>query len=638
MLSRDKRRRWSRTTEYRAGALAAIAVAAGASATAASVIGSVGALIIGVGLSLVAGLLLRPKQPEPSSGQIETQQQVPPRTFVYGRMQVSGSLGFKKVQPPGNLAKIVLLADGEIDSIEDHKLDDIILTFDDDQFVDNTFVQDGQKHVAIYPHFGSDDQAADVTLMEMFPDLWTADHRLRGISYVAIRCNGSSSDNFLSAYPHNEPTYKAVIRGRRVWDPRDVDQDPDLPATFLWSDNPALCILDWVTIHPKGFQIPRARFDIASFEALADICDELVPLNTGGSERRYRVATQVSLKEPRVDVLKRLREACDAHFYLTGAGLWAIRGGEWTAPTVTLDSSLGHIIEAEMRDGMNALTRYNELAIRYLSPDHNYAEAECDPWQDTADPEFVAGKVITASLDLLQVPSFSQARRLAKLIIAYENPDWLASIRTNFYGLNAIGERNVTFNWSEPGEDFNGAFWLDPQMTILESGTGTEMSLRSADATAYDWDETTEEGAKPPVLPPADVEFTEGVPPDNPGDFDATPGVRSVLLTWTVPSDETFYVARIWRSALGAPFADAIEVSGPRYLPYLEGAGSLQSWMDTVPAGSYRYWLTSENAIGDRSAPEGPVVATATSTGPSFLTDSFGRLLTDSAGDFLIAG
>lgn len=619
-----------------AGPIAALASAAGASASVAKVIGGIGALVIGTGISLVAGMLFRPKQPEPSSGQIEFQQSVPERTFVYGRKEVSGPKAFYRNKDATSiLHKIILLHDGEADAIETIKLDDIIVTLDVNNYVDNAFIQDGTKRVQIFLHSGTDNQPADPLMMANFPGIWTSDHRLRGITYALVLCHGANEEDFIGAYPNGEPVLKVVLRGRRVWDPRDADQDPDVPASFLWSDNAALCILDWVTIHPKGFRIPRSRFDIASFEALADICDELVPLNDGASEKRYRIATQVSLKEPRVDVLKRLREACDAHFYLTGAGLWAIRGGEWTEPTVTIDSSLGHILQAKMDDGVNALSRYNELAIRFLSPDHNYAEAECDPWQDTADSEFIAGKVITASLDLLQVPSFTQARRLAKQIIAYENPDWLASVRTNFYGLHAIGERNVTFNWSEPGEDFDGAFWLDPQMTILESGTGTDISLRSADPNSYDWDETTEEGTKPRILPPEDAEFEEGVPPDNADNFAAIGGVRSVLLSWEVPSDPAFYIARVWRSADGAGFANAIEVSGPRYLPKNSSPGDLQTHYDPVPAGDYDYWLTAENSIGDRSTPLGPVSATATSVGDYFALDDLGNRLFDDSVDFL---
>lgn len=617
MLTRDKeaRERRSETPSYEGGVLLAPIIAGlgkiGITGFAAQLLGGIGSLVIGTGLSLVAGMLFRPEQPEPASGQIETQQPVPPRTFIYGRMKVSGPIGFKKVKSGTSiLHKIVLIHDGRLDEYETLELDDRICHLDIDGYVENAFIQDSVKRVQIFLYDGLEGQTADPTLMAAFPGIWTADHILSGIAYVVVVCHGAGEEDFIGAYPNGEPNFKAVVRGRRVYDPRDPFHDPDDPGTFLWSDNPALCILDWVTMHPKGFRIPRSRFDIPSFEALADICDELVPLSTGGSEKRYRVAMQVSLKEPRVDTLKRLREACDAHFYLTGDGLWAIRGGEWTAPTVTIDSSLGHVLEAQMSDGVNALSRYNELAIRFLSPDHNYAEAECDPWQNTADPEFIDGKVITASLDLLQVPSYTQARRLAKQIMAYENPAWLASVRTNFYGLHAIGERNIIFNWSEPGEDFDGEFWVDPQMTIMESGTGTDLSLRSADPDSYDWDEDTEEGLKPPILPPEDAEFTEGVPPTNPTVFTVTPSTRAVTAAWTAPADDAFYIARLWRatSGSGVSFDDAIEVSGPRYGKPSENMATT----DRVPAGTYDYWLTVENAIGDRNTPVGPESATIT--------------------------
>jgi hypothetical protein len=269
-----------------------------------------------------------------------------------------------------------------------------------------------------------------------------------------------------------------------------------------------------------------------------------------------------------------------------------------------------------------------------LSPNHNYAEAECEPWQATDDPEFIADKVLTVSIDLLQVPSHAQARRLVKIMRAWDNPTWLGSLRTNFYGLHAIGERNIDLNWSEPTEDIDGPFWLEPQMTMLENGTGMQMRVRSADETSYAWDPDTEEGEAPPVLPPEDAEFTEGVPPANADNFAAVGGVRSVLLTWQVPSDPAFYIARVWRST-GATFDDAVEVSGPRYLPRLADPGDLQTYYDPVPAGNYEYWLTAENAVGDRSTPLGSISATASSAGEYFVLDDYGNRLMDDAGDFL---
>lgn len=511
---------------------------------------SLGTGLIGLGLTVAVSALLRPDVPEPTSGQIETTQPVPERFFVYGRMEISGPLAFKKVKAGTSvLYKIVLMHDGQLDAWETLKLDDRIGYIDPTtHYFSNIFYQDGARRVQCYLYDGSDSQTADADLIAAFPDIWTTNHRLRGIAYAIIVCHGIAEEHFAGGYPHGEPTFKAVIRGRRLWDLRDASQIAATPSTWVWSDNAGLALLDWISLHPKGYRVPLAKIDLASFITLAFRCDEPIVLKTGGCERRYRIATRVSLKESRTSVLQRLCEACDAHLYPTAEGKWAVRGGNWRAPNVTLDASLGHLVDLEMKDGADALSRYNEIALRFLSPNNNYTENECDSWLNTSDPEYIAGKRKTKDVDLLQVPSHGQARRLAKIMTAFDNPKWLGSAITNFYGLNVIGEPNCTLNWSEPGESNDGPFWLTPGVTMLDNFTGVRADLRACDPLAYVWYPMTEEGAAVKVLPPAEADYTPGTPPLVPTDFAVTGGVKSAAASWKIPSDPAYYLARLWRA------------------------------------------------------------------------------------------
>jgi hypothetical protein len=539
-----------------AGGVTQIAAAAGASLATQAAIGSIvtalGTIAIATGLSFLLGALFKPEVPEPSGMQVETQQTIPPRHFVYGRMELSGPLAIKKVQDAtSKLHKIVLLHDGELDyyAIEAVMMDDKIVLIDpSDNYITNAFIQDAVQRVQVFLHYGAEDQEANSQFVIDFPGVWTEDHRLLGTAYAAVICYGTSAEDFTGAYPNGEPNLKVIMRGRRLWDPRDGTQDPDDPTTWIWSDNPALAILDWIAMHPKGYKIDRARMDIPSFEVMADRCDEPVPLKTGGAEKRYRVAMRVTLDQPRTDVLGKLRDSCDAHVYKTGDGLWAIRGGAWEEPTETLDTEAGHIIEAEMRDGVDAVSRYNELTIRFLSPDHHYVETDAWPYLQEDDVEYLDGVVKTKSLSMSQVPSQGQAHRLAKIFTAYDNPDWIGSVRTNYFGLHLIGSRTVTLNWSEPGETLNDTFWLESDMVMLENGTGMRIRVRSAKKESYWW-YPTEEPDRIKPLPPPEVEYTEGVPPANVTDFAVGPasGITGALTSWTVP-DANFYIGRVWRA------------------------------------------------------------------------------------------
>lgn len=615
-----------------------------------------GSIALSIGASYLVSVLFRPTLPKPSDGALEFQQPIPPRVSIYGRMLVAGPISFYERSPTfsRDLFRHILLCAREIDAIEEHRLDDSLVTIDGSGNVTGgTFTAVANF---LFPYLGTDSQAADARTLADFPE-WTSNHRLRGIAYVvAVYNTGGNFEDFTYFYPHGVPAYRALIRGAKVYDPR-LDGSisggtgahrHNNKATWAWSDNAALVVLDYLT-HADGYNRPIAKIDRQSFQALADVCDEAVTLKlrlvdreagtnigdmtaggglaaafdgvtnepsascavkltatsvyigkalaepiifdqavvrgsndngfvsganpsltinirgkngvpasatdgtiigtltfadtvneSGGSvvrtilstdtvsswthvfaqithggaaasmsvaelhlyhhvgdEPRYRVATAVSLIEPRTDVLKRLLEACDATLQPTAAGTWKIVGGEWVAPTVTIDADQGHIIEAEFSGGPSALERYNELAIQYLSPDHDYTEVEGDPWQDAADIA-ATGIVEARPLDLLQVPSHSQARRLAKLRMARDNAEWFGTIKTNEYGLDAIGERCVSIVWSELG--INGPFWIE-EMNVHGDGTGVTMRVRSADEASYAWDPETEEGDPPPVPP-----------------------------------------------------------------------------------------------------------------------------------------
>ena len=502
------------------------AFAAGGALASGTLLGALARTAIGIALSLLAQKLIgAPKRP-PSETRTEVRQAVPPRSWPYGRLKTSGPLAFRQAVD-NNLYKVVMLSTREIDAIEELHLHDkpVEVSDGDNQVITAPYVIAGTSRARLTWYLGTEDQAADAMLTAAFPDDWTADHRLRGIAYVAAEFEATlNAENFSKVYPQGEPEVSAVVRGVRVYDPRLDSTVPggsgahrgDDPSTWEWSDNAALCVLDWLT-HPDGYARPIARIDRGSFILMADLCDEPVALAAGGTEPRYRVATTVALTEQRKDVLGRLLEACDGRLYRTAAGLYGIRGGQWVAPTVTLDADEGQItaIEFAPPDGIE---RYNKAVIQFLSPAHGWVEQECDPWVDQADIDAHGEK--SQAYDFSQVPSHGQARRLAKIRFARDNPAWKVTAQTNFYGLDTIGEEVVTLDFAEMLID--GPFWLDPGSAITEDWTGASLQLRSADPTAYAW--TTAEEGEAPALPP-DTSEDAGWLLATPGEYlEAQPG------------------------------------------------------------------------------------------------------------------
>jgi hypothetical protein len=196
----------------------------------------------------------------------------------YGEVRVSGPITFAETKDesgqPNDWAYLVL-------PLFCHEVDAIGGVY----FVDNRGVIIGPGNAAVgilsdrfwaYPHLGSSSQTADATLMGLSAR-WTSAHRGRGIAYLFCILRHNTAEMPALA------NVSALVRCRKVFDPRDVSQSRADPATWKWSDNPALCVMDYLCDEELGVGCDYAdEIDEASFIAAANACDESVALAGGG--------------------------------------------------------------------------------------------------------------------------------------------------------------------------------------------------------------------------------------------------------------------------------------------------------------------------------------------------------------------
>lgn len=546
-----------------------------------AVAGAVTNLAIGAALLGVQALVSSSNRPTLSTPQAQAtiNQSTGPRVRGYGRAKLGGTRAFWD-SASGILYQIIMAHSGKIDAFEQFYVGDIAVARNVDGVV-TTAPLNG--YVQINEQDGSDDQLSHGGMMTAWPDVWTEDHRLRGIANWFVRFYSPAADVFQSVFPdgYNTPV-TCVCRLSLVWDPRDAAQDPDDESTWLWSDNAALCILDYLT-HADGYNRRRADIDINSFIAFANLCDEPVELAAGGNEPRYRLWGVYSLTDDPQDVLAKMRATCDAEFYQTPAGQIAIRGGQWEAPTVTIRSDM--VLSHSMEQGNNRFAAFNELKIIHTSPDHDYQSMELTAWENLADQ--AERGVLSSTLNLDMVPSATQARRLAKIHTAKANPEWKGTIVTNLGGLDALGERTIRNVLPELEIDdafFVAGFELRPDLT------GVEISVMSISEAAYLWS-TEEESAQPPV--PQDTR------PD---------------LTFPVPENLTLSKdSNVITAEVDAPERTDLQLQ----VQYRAGAGSVWQEMD-VEAGAYT-GFTPELPNGDyqgRARWRGPLETAGDWTSP----------------------
>lgn len=474
----------------------------GLSIAAAGVVANIAIGAALIGLSAFASGLGQTQRPTTSTPQAQAtiNQSTGPRVRGYGRSMLGGTRAFFDSKD-GVLYQIIMAHQGQVRQLEQFYVGDTPVVLDGGGNVTTTPFA---GYVRISEHDGAADQAADSGMLLRWPGVWTAAHQLRGIANWVVSFTSPAAEEFNAVFPdgYNTPV-RCICRLSYVWDPRDETQDADDESTWLWSDNAAVCILDYLT-HPDGYNRSRDDIDIPSFEAFADICDEAVPLAAGGTEPRYRIWGVYGLTDDPQDVLAKMRAACDAEFYQTSEGKIAIRGGTWNAPTVTIRDTdiLGH----SMEQGNNRFAAFNELKILYTSADHDYQTMEATSWENLEDQ--ADRGVLGSSITLDMVPSATQARRLAKIHIAKSNPEWKGTIAANLSALNALGERTIRLVLPELGIDdafFVAGFSIRPDLT------GVEISVMSINESSYSWS-TAEEGAAAPIPEDTSPDLTFPVP------------------------------------------------------------------------------------------------------------------------------
>jgi len=189
-----------------------------------------------------------------------------PIPVIYGQRRVAGAVVFTSTKnipgglPNEKLYMAIVLCEGPVESISDIYINGERL--------------EGSKYttlVTVTPVLGEDAQTADSTLTTNTNE-WTSSHKLSGLAYLSvdIRMPDWGDDNpFAGAIPE----FTALVRGRKVYDPRT--------ASTAWSANAALCIRDYLTNATYGKGLASGKINDAMFGAAADILDDAETLESG---------------------------------------------------------------------------------------------------------------------------------------------------------------------------------------------------------------------------------------------------------------------------------------------------------------------------------------------------------------------
>lgn len=241
-------------------------------------------------------------------------------------------------------------------------------------------------------HLGSTTQAVDSQLNAKFPTVYTSTARGRGIARLVLALWFQPSVYNLGS----PPQVNVDLRGRVCWDPRLGPSSNT--ANWAYTENNALCLLDFLLDQRFGGKKSESEIDIASFEAGADWCDEQVSeARDGGSPvmvPRFRCNGLLDTSRPWIQNADELRRSMGPQAELVPqGGVWrlVIRKDDGTSGfgTIHLDESV-ILGDPDFSVHLPGITeRFNRGVARYVNVDGTAPQVLEETWPAIDDSTYL---------------------------------------------------------------------------------------------------------------------------------------------------------------------------------------------------------------------------------------------------------
>ena len=452
-------------------------IAAGATGLAAGIFGGATLFAAAAGHFLVTtalGAALNALTPKPSTASSNRGYQVTQsgsaldHQIIYGKVKVGGARVFDSTTGGSNkfLHRVLAFTGHEIESFEEIYINDELVTLDGSGNVTSPSRYDGK--VRINKHLGTSNQSADSDLVSEV-DGWTSEHKLRGIAYLYVRLSYDAD-----AFPNGVPEITSTIKGKKVYDPRD--------ASTSWSDNPALCLRDYLTNTAYGLGEDATNVDDDKVSTAADVCDLT---NTPDGSTRYTCNGAFTTASVPYDTLSNLLTSMGGLLWYA-QGEWRMKPAYWTEPTLTLN-------EDDLRGSITVNTRHSRRD-NYNTVKGTFRGSESN-WQITDYPEVANSAFLSAdngqesSIDLALpfTDSSVESRRIAN--VSLERNRQQLTITASF-GMRAfqlqVGDNikisNTRFGWTD--KEFEVTSWTFG--LVDEGDLQVQMILREISESVFD--------------------------------------------------------------------------------------------------------------------------------------------------------
>lgn len=397
--------------------------------------------------------------------------------IVYGEVRKGGTITFMetsdrvgwKVFEDDYLHFIVVLAGHEVESIGDIYFNDEIVTLDANGFATG---ERWKSLARVKKYTGSPDQIADPDLVaETSVD---SNFRGRGIAYLYIRLDWDAE-----VFANGTPTVTAVVKGKKVWDPRT--------NTTKWTDNAALCIRDYVA-NDYGVNAAQSPTTLqsTSWATMANVCDTLITKKNGTTEKRYTLnGILTTARSPKAN-LEDMLTTCGGTLYW-GEGLWQLKVGYLPdGPYVSLDmddlrSEIGLVTKNSRKEN------FNSIVGTFIDKDQDYIEAEYPRLKSATFLARDNGQDNPLDMTLPLTTSASMAQRLAKMALFRSREEMVLSAEFSLKAMQLSVGDVVQFSFPRYGF-VNKLFEVITWSIVPNAGElKVALTLKETSAAAYDW-------------------------------------------------------------------------------------------------------------------------------------------------------
>ncbi len=536
------------------------------------------AFAIGAGLSMVSRALA----PKPNIGaQMRgitqtTREPAGSRKIIYGKMRVGGQVVF--ISNTGNdnkyLHMAIVFASHEIQAYDE-------IWFNDKKIWTLTggFQGDWGTYVTIDRKFGTATQAAssDLTSANV---RWTSDHKLSGMAYIAFRLEWDADQ-----FPQGVPNISAVIRGKKVYDPRS--------QVMAYSQNPALCLRDYMLDSSYGLGESSSNIDSTALNAAADLCDEQVSIAAGGTQDRYQCNGVIDTSNQIKANIEQLLASMGGKLTYSG-GKYFIDGAEYKTPTHTFTEA-DIISDVQTQTKQSRRGGYNGVKGIFVSEEKDYKVLDYPP-QISSTYATEDGDPLYLDMPLPLVTNNLQAQRLAKIALLKSRQQVVLTMAVNLKGLQVKVGDTIQITNDRLNYDQKVFEVIDYSLILGDGGAlGVNLTCIETAAALYDWNTSDEED----FLSGGELDLYDGRTVDNVTNFTLTEiglrgpdgGVSSAVeLSWDENTNAFVELYKIRYNKTGTTNYFYASTREPRI--YISG-------LDVT--SNYDFRVQAENLIGVKS-------------------------------------